>query len=70
MIGCILIMPGPDAKVRAAGLASVVEWDFYGMPSNNDLPYVSADFTRVVGVEFGAICDAFPSGRDVPLPGS
>jgi hypothetical protein len=67
MIGCVLIMPGPDAKVRAAGLASVVNWDFYGMPSNNDLPFVSADFMRVVGAEFGSICDAFPSGRDQPM---
>lgn len=57
---CILLLPGNDGKVEGACLARDVTWDFYGMPSNNGLPYVSIDLIGGVGIDFGHIEDTFP----------
>jgi hypothetical protein len=59
--GCVLLLPSSDEKVAGAYVASEVEWDFYGMPSNQGLPYVSIDLVSGVGMDFGHIQDAFPS---------
>lgn len=58
--GCILLLPGSHEKVTGACVARDVTWDFYGMPSNNGLPYVSIDLIGGVGVDFGRIEDTFP----------
>lgn len=58
--GCLLLLPGIDGKVTGACVGTEMEWDFYGMPSNNGLPYVSFNLISGVGVEFGSISDAFP----------
>ena len=58
--GCVLLLPGSDQKVAAAYVASEVEWDFYGMPTNEGRPYVSISSVRGVGYDFGEVQDSFP----------
>lgn len=70
--GCLLLLPGIDGKVTGACVGSDMAWDFYGMPSNDGLPYVSFNLITGVGVDFGSISDAFPpkipeAFRDVEL---
>lgn len=61
---CLLLLPGVDGKVTGACVCTEMAWDFYGMPSNDGLPYVSADLITGVGVAFGGIADAFP--KEIP----
>ena len=58
---CVLVLPDRNGSVASAHAADTVEWDFYGMPSNDGLPYVASVGVRGVGKEFGVIRDSFPS---------
>ncbi|MFH0343322.1 MAG: hypothetical protein ACHBNF_14630 [Chromatiales bacterium] len=59
--GCVLLLPSSDEKVTGAYVASQVEWDFYGMASNEGLPYVGISSVSGVGKDFGHVRDTFPS---------